>query len=73
MGGFNKDSVGATIIGSDSNGFIQEPVKVFDANSFVVAASGNMNIDIQNGANGLKEAFECAAVVNDEKTAETNF
>jgi hypothetical protein len=66
MGCLDKDSVGATIVGRDGNSFIQEPVEVFDANCFVVATGCDVNVDIQDRADGLKEPFESTAVVDNE-------
>jgi hypothetical protein len=48
-------------------------VEVFDSNSFVVAASGDMEIDAENGADFFKKAFESTAVVNNNETAEADF
>jgi len=73
MGGFDENSVSSTVIGSDGDGFIEEAMEVFDTDSFVVAASGNMDIDIQNGADGLEETFEGTAVVDNDETAEADF
>jgi hypothetical protein len=69
---FNEDCVGSTIVGGDGNGFVQEPVKVFDANSLVVATSGDMNINMEDEANGLEEALESTAVIDDDQSAETD-
>jgi hypothetical protein len=73
MSSFGKDGVGATIVGGDGNDFAKEPVKVFNANSLVVAVSSDMNINIQNRANRLEKAFESTAVIDDDQAAETNF
>ena len=73
MGSFDEDSVSATIVGCDGDSFIQKAMKVLDTNSFVVATSGNMDGDVQNGTDGLEEALEGTAVVHDDKTAKTNF
>ena len=72
VGGFDEYGIGATVIGSDSNSFVEESVKAFDANGFVVAASGNMNIDVEDVADSDEEAFEVAAVINNDETAETD-
>jgi hypothetical protein len=45
---FDKDSVGAMIVGSDAHGFVKEAMKMFDANSFVVAASSDMNVNVED-------------------------
>ena len=47
MGGFDKHSVGASIIGSDANSFVEEPMEVLDTNGFVVATGSHMDIDMQ--------------------------
>ena len=86
MSSFDEDGVGATIIGGNSDCFVEESMKVFDANgfikeavemfhadSFMVAASSNMEVDIQNCTDFLEEAFESAAVVDDDQTAKTDF
>jgi hypothetical protein len=72
MSGFDEDGVGAAIIGGDGNGFVKEPMKVFDADGFVVAASSDMEIDSKDGADFFEKAFEGAAVVDDDQTAETD-
>jgi hypothetical protein len=73
MGSFDEDGVGATIIGGDGNSFIQKPVEVFDANSLVIAASSDMNVDVQNRTDGLEEAFESAAVIDNNQPAKADF
>jgi hypothetical protein len=69
----DEDCVGASIIGGDGNCVVQESVEVFDANSFVVATSCDMNINVEDGANSLEEAFESAAVIDNDQPAETDF
>jgi hypothetical protein len=61
---FDEDSVGAAIIGSDAHGFVKEAMKMFDANSFVVAASSHMNVNVEDGADFVEETFESAAVID---------
>ncbi len=68
---FNKDSVGATIIGCNSNSFVQEQVEVFG--SLVVAASSNVNVNAQDIADRTKKAFESAAIIHYNQTTEANF
>ena len=46
VGGFHKNGIGATIIGSNGDSFIQEGMKMLNANSLVIASSSNMMIDI---------------------------
>ena len=46
---------------------------MFNADSFVVAASSDMEVDIQNRTDFLEEALESAAVVDDNQTAEPCF
>jgi hypothetical protein len=53
--------------------FSQQAKDLFDANSLVVATSGDMNINMEDGANGLEEAFESTAVIDDDQPAETDF
>ena len=44
VGRFDKNGVGAMIIGSNGNGFVQEAVEVFkSAFGFVIAASSNIS------------------------------
>jgi hypothetical protein len=66
MGSFDEDGVSATIVAGNSNSFIQETVEMFNTNSFVVATSSDVDIDIENRADGFEEAFESAAVVDDD-------
>jgi hypothetical protein len=44
---FDKDNVGATIVGSDAHGFVEKAMEAFDANSFVVARSNDMNVNVE--------------------------
>ena len=73
MSGFNKDGVSAAIIGSDGNGVVKESMKVLDSDGFVIAASSNMEIDIEDRADFLEKAFEGAAVVNYDQSAKPTF
>ena len=72
MSGFNKDGVSAAIIGSDGNGVVKESMKVLDSDGFVIAASSDMKIDVQNRANLFEEACESAAVVNNNQAAKSD-
>jgi hypothetical protein len=73
VGSFDEDSVGATVIGSDSNSFVEKFVKALDANGFVITMSGNMNDDAKDVADGDKEAFQIATIVDNNQTTETDF
>ena len=73
MGGFNENGVPATVVSSNADSFVKESVKMFDTNSFVVAASSDMDFDIEKRTNFLKEALERAAIVDRNQTAEANF
>ena len=43
---------------------------MFDANSFMIAASSNVSFDVERGADGLKDTvLESAVIVNDNQTA----
>jgi hypothetical protein len=64
MRSFNEDSVVATIVGSNAQGFVKKAMEMFDANSFIVAPSSDMNINVEDGADFLEETFEGAAVIN---------
>jgi hypothetical protein len=72
VGGVDKDDVGASIIGSDSESFIKKTVKVFDRNGFVVAPGSDVDVDMENIADGLEQTLQGAAIVDDDKTAEAN-
>jgi hypothetical protein len=67
-----KNRVSAAIVGSDSNSFIEESVEVFNSDSFVVAASSNIQVNGKSSADSLKEFFKSAAVINDNQTAESD-
>jgi hypothetical protein len=73
VSGFNENSVGATVVSSNGDSFVQKSMKVFDANGLVIATGGSMDINIQNIANGTKKAFESAAIVDNNQTTEANF
>jgi hypothetical protein len=69
---FDKNRVSATIVGSDSNSFIEESVEVFNSDSFVVAASSDMKVNGKSSADSLEESFKSTAVINDNQTAESD-
>ena len=64
MRGFDKDGVCAAVVSGNTDSFVQESMKVFDTNRFVVAASSDMDFDVEYRTNFLEEAFESAAVVD---------
>jgi hypothetical protein len=70
---FNKNSVSATVIGSNGNGFIQKLVEMFDADGFMVPLGSAMEGDVEEKANLFEEAFKGAAIVDNDNAAETNF
>jgi hypothetical protein len=72
VGSFDENGGGATVIGINSNGFVEESVKAFDANGFVITTSGNVNIDAEDIADGDEKAFEIAAIIDNNETAETD-
>jgi hypothetical protein len=65
---FDKNRVGAAIIGSNSNSFIEESVEMFNSDSFVVAASSGMKVNGKGSADSLEESFKSAAIINDNQT-----
>ena len=65
MGCFDEDSVGTAIVASNSNSFVEEAVEVFDTNGFMIATSGYMEIDAEDGADFFEETFEGTAVIDD--------
>ena len=70
---FNKNGISAAIIGSkNSNSLIEESVEVFDSDSFVIAASSDLEVNGKSGTNSLKESFKSASVVNDNYTTESD-
>jgi hypothetical protein len=71
--GFNKNRVSATIVGYNSNSFIEESAEVFNSNSFVVAASSDMKSNGKSGADSLEESFKSAAVINDTRPQNPTF
>ena len=73
MGGFNKNLIGTAVIGGNGDSFVEEAVEFFYSDSFVVTAGGNMNVDVQDGADGVEEAFESATVVHNNESTETDF
>ena len=62
---FNKNRISATIIGGNSNSFIEESVEVFNSDSFVIAVSSDVEVNGKNSTNNLEESFKSAAVVDD--------
>jgi hypothetical protein len=73
VGSLDEDSVSATVVSGNSDSFIQETMKVFDTDGFVIATSSDVDAYIQNRTDRLEQAFEGTAVVDDNETTETNF
>jgi hypothetical protein len=73
VGGLYKDNVGAAIVGCNSDGFVKEAVEMLDGNSFVIASSSDVDVDMQNLADGLKEALKSTAIVDDDETTKADF
>jgi hypothetical protein len=73
MGSFNKNGIGTSIVAGNGNGFVEETVKMFDANSFVIAASSDMKVNVQNGTDLCEEALEGTTVIDNNQSAEANF
>jgi hypothetical protein len=44
--------------GSNGDSFVQQTMEVFDADSFAIATSSNMDFEIQNGADGLEKTLK---------------
>jgi hypothetical protein len=70
---FHKHSVSATVIGGNSDGFIQKPVKVFNADGFVIPFSGTMKGNVEEETHFLEETLKSAAVVHNDNTAKSDF
>jgi len=70
---FNKNGISAAIIGSNSDSFIEESVELFNSDSFVIAASSDVEVNGKSSANSLEESFKSAAVVDDNQTAKSDF
>ena len=68
-----KDGVGATLVGSDGNVFVEEVVEALDTSSSVVATSSNMKFDTKERTKFFEEAFEGAAMVDDNQAAKPDF
>jgi hypothetical protein len=66
MSGFNKNGISATVVCSNGDGFVEEAVKMLHTNSVVVPTGGNMDFDVESGADSLEKTFEGTAVVNDD-------
>jgi hypothetical protein len=66
VSGFDKDSGSSTVVGGDGNGFVQEAMKLFDTDGFMVATSSNMDFNVQGGTSSLEKSFESAAVIDDD-------
>ena len=69
VGGFHKNGIGATIVGSNGNGLVEEAVEMLDAIGLMIAASG----DMRDLADFFEQAFEGAAVIDDDQTTKTDF
>ena len=70
---FDKHGVSSSVVGSDGDGFIQKPVKMFDADCFGIAFGGTMESNAEEQANVLEESFECAAIVDNDDATESGF
>ena len=73
VGGFHENGIGATIVGSDGNSFIEEAMKMLDADGLVIAASGDMKIDVENSTDFFEETFEGTAVIDNYQAAKADF
>ena len=73
MGGFDKKFVSTAVVCSDGYCLVMEAGKVFNTHSLVVTASGNMDVNIENGTDHVEETLESAAVIDHDKAAETDF
>ena len=54
MGSFNKDFVSASVIGSNRYSFVQEAMKFFDANGFMITACCNVEVNVEHGADSFE-------------------
>ena len=73
MSGFGKYSVDNTVIRSNSDSLVEKSIEMLDTDGFLIAAISNMNLNVQNGTDRLKETFESTAIIDDDKTSKTNF
>jgi hypothetical protein len=73
MGGFDEDFVGTAVISSNGDGFVEKAVEFFDTNGFVITAGSNVDVDVEDGTDGLEEAFEGAAIVHNNESTESDF
>jgi hypothetical protein len=69
----DKNSVGALVIGGNGNSLVEKMVEVFDSNSFMIPTSSDIDINVEKGTDGLKEALEGASIIDNNQPAETNF
>jgi hypothetical protein len=69
---FDKDLIGASIVGCDSDAAVEKTKESLNAHSFVVAASSRMEFQFEQCAHGFKEAAKSATGVDDNQTGETN-
>ena len=46
---------------------------MLDTDGFLIAAISNMNLNVKNGTDRLKETFESTAIFDGDKTAKTKF
>ena len=73
MGCFHENGIGAIIIGCDGGSFIQEAMKILNADSLVVASSSNIKIDIEDAPDCFEETFESTAIVGNDQSAKADF
>jgi hypothetical protein len=72
MGSFDEDFISAAVVGGDGNSFVKEAMEFLDVDSFMVATSGNMDVNAEHRADSLEKPFEGAAIMNNSKLAEVN-
>jgi hypothetical protein len=73
VGSFNKNGVGTTVVCCNHDCFIEESMKFFNTNSFVVAFCGDVNRDAKERADGFERAFKGASVVDNDEATEADF
>ncbi len=60
------------ILGASIGGMPTDPQESFLA-GIMVASSRHMDVNVQDGTDGLKKAFESTTIVDNNETAEANF
>jgi hypothetical protein len=69
---FHEDLVGASIVACDGDAAVENTKEALDTHGFMVAASGSVKLQFEQGAHGFEKAAESATGVDNNGTREAD-